>query len=146
MQFVAVAPFANAIVVLTAGCPIVVAGNHPANMSVSVLTDIEPCIAPRSVVSIDNSVYYASPNGLMQVSTQGLTRLTNAVLTREEWPRFITADMVAVKYGSRYRGGDRHRRGFAFALPPYEADQPRPHGPLLRRDHAGRSTSATATR
>ena len=39
----------------------------------------------------DNSVYYARPNGLMQVSSQGLTRLTNQVLTREEWPRFISA-------------------------------------------------------
>lgn len=119
-RIVALAAFANAIVVLTSGCPVVLSGNHPGNMSATVLTDIEPCIAPRSVVSIDNSVYYASPNGLMQVSSQGLTRLTNAVLTREEWPRFVTADMVAVKYGSWYVAVIGTSQGFALALPPYE--------------------------
>jgi hypothetical protein len=49
-----------------------------------------------------------------------VTRLTNSILTREEWPRFIKATMVAVKYGSWYVAVIDTSEGFALALPPYE--------------------------
>jgi hypothetical protein len=117
---VALATISNGVVALTTGFPTVLSGNHPATVGIVNFTDIEPCVAPRSVVAAENTVLYASPNGLMRISMNGLERLTNQIFTREEWARFVTPDICAVKYGSWYLALMGTATGFALALPPYE--------------------------
>ncbi len=117
---VGIAAILNYIVVLTKGNPFILAGDQPANIAIVKLPDVEPCTSQRSIVVMSNACYFASPNGLCSISQTGLTRPTNALLTREEFKAFFPEQIIAGSYGSYYIAFFEESRGFAVALPPYE--------------------------
>jgi hypothetical protein len=119
-EVVGLAAIANSIIVMTKGHPVALMGTFPDAMGIANLTDAEPCLAHRSIVISNNTVYYASANGLVSVSAGGPGRPTNAILTREEWPRFEPEDIIAATHGSYYVAFTQPSTGFAITLPPYE--------------------------
>jgi hypothetical protein len=92
------------ICALTEGRPVFIQGSHPDSM-VMVDADIDQaCVSKRSVVRIGGYVYYASPDGLVRLSTSGSDIVTKQLLTKEQWQEMIPTSIHAYKDERRYIG------------------------------------------
>lgn len=97
------------LAVLTKGRPFFIQGTDPSSM-VQVEADIrQACISKRSIVSANGVVYYASPDGLVMLSSNGSQILTLGQFTRAQWqainPSTITATFFDNKYIAFFSGG-----------------------------------------
>ena len=90
------------LAVLTTGTPYFIQGSHPDNM-VMVKSDIEQsCVSKRSIVSAGGSVLYASPDGLIMLSSSGAKILTDALMTQQQWRAYRPETMHAYLHDSKY--------------------------------------------
>jgi hypothetical protein len=113
---VALAPLGDAIVALTKAYPIVLTGSTPSAVTPVAMNDVQPCLSPASVVAFGDTVVFASPNGLVAVSTGGVQLLTNQLVTREEWVRdYSPVEVIAARYGPYYVAVTSRTQGWAFA-------------------------------
>lgn len=108
------------LAVLTTGTPYFIQGSSPDSMVV-VKSDLEQaCASKRSIVSTNNSVIYASPDGLVMLSSAGSKILTEQMFTRAQWqatfnPSSIHAYQQDMKYVAFYTVGGV-TGGFIFDL------------------------------
>lgn len=108
------------LAVLTSGTPYFIQGSSPDAMVV-VKSDIEQaCASKRSIVSTNNSVIYASPDGLVMLSSGGSRVITEQMFTRAQWqaafnPTSIHAYQHDMKYVAFYDNGTTSG-GFIFDL------------------------------
>jgi hypothetical protein len=119
-EVVALASVGNSIIVLTKGFSVALSGTFPDTMAPANMVDAEPCMAGRSVVVTNNTVFYASPNGLATIGANGAGRPTNQLVTREEWSLYLPNKLVAGLYGSYYIAFWAASLGLAITLPPFE--------------------------
>lgn len=101
------------LAVLTTGVPYFIQGTDPTGMAV-VKSDIhQACVSKRSIVSMNGIVLYASPDGLVKLSSGGSGLITEQMFSREQWqginPATIHAYHWESKYVAFYDGG-----GFVF--------------------------------
>lgn len=90
-------------VIATQGFPASLSGVHPATLSLTKTSVMEPCLSRGSVVSAPDAVYYASQNGLMIVDPSGFRNLTQSLITQQEWAdRFRPQYIRAVRYQTGY--------------------------------------------
>jgi len=75
----------NAMAVLTRGHPYVCYGTDPSSMSLDELDARQACVSKRSITRTDAGVVYASPDGLVLISSSGVNVITESVFTREQW-------------------------------------------------------------
>jgi hypothetical protein len=108
------------LAVLTTGTPYFIQGSHPDSMVV-VKSDLEQsCASKRSIVSHGGAVLYASPDGLVMLSSGGSKVLTDKFFTRAQWqstfnPSSINAYHHDMKYVGFYDNGTT-TGGFIFDL------------------------------
>jgi hypothetical protein len=108
------------LAVLTSGTPYFIQGSSPDSMVV-VKSDLEQaCASKRSIVSTNNSVIYASPDGLVMLSSGGSRVITEQMFTRAQWqaafnPSSIHAYQHDMKYVAFYDNGTTSG-GFIFDL------------------------------
>lgn len=103
------------LVVLTTVSPVFVTGVTPSAMSMTKLTQVEPCISANSVAASPEGLYYASPNGLILVTSQGLLPVTRNIIGREIWQRDFVPDIEdAVIYDAQYICIGTTGSGFVF--------------------------------
>lgn len=93
------------LAVLTTGTPYLIQGGHPDSMSV-VKSDIEQsCASKRSIVSTNGAVFYASPDGLVMLSSNGSKIVTEQYFTRAQWQSFFKPDSIhAYQHDLKYIG------------------------------------------
>jgi len=84
-DIVGLAVTGDLLVVGTKGTPYVVSGAQPAAMSITKLDMEQSCVSKRSMVSVLDGVMYASPDGLMFVTTSGSDLITKNLITRDQW-------------------------------------------------------------
>lgn len=90
------------LVVLTMGVPYFIQGSAP-DVAVMVKSDIEQaCVSKRSIVSMGGTVLYASPDGIMALSSSGSTMLTDGLFTRAQWQDYDPASIHAYGHDSQY--------------------------------------------
>lgn len=98
------------LAVLTKGTPYFIQGSHPDSM-VIVKSDIEQaCMSKRSVVSFNNMVLYASPDGLVALTPGGSRLITQDLYSPDQWqaafePTSIVAFHTDMKYIAFYDNG-----------------------------------------
>lgn len=108
------------LAVLTTGTPYFIQGSSPDAMVV-VKSDLEQsCASKRSIVSTNNAVIYASPDGLVMLSSGGSKVLTEQMFTRAQWqatfnPSSIHAYQQDMKYVAFYTVGG-FTGGFIYDL------------------------------
>jgi hypothetical protein len=108
------------LAVLTTGTPYFIQGSHPDSMVV-VKSDLEQaCASKRSIVSVGGAVIYASPDGLVMLSSGGSKVITDQFFTRAQWqsafrPSSIHAYHHDMKYVAFYDNGTT-TGGFIFDL------------------------------
>lgn len=92
------------VVVLTKGRPYFIQGSHP-DSSVMVEADVnQACISKRSIVSMNNHVFFASPDGIVALSPGGSSIVTESLFDKETWQAQSPDDLVACMYESQYIG------------------------------------------
>lgn len=108
------------LAVLTTGTPYFIQGSHPDSMVV-VQSDLEQaCASKRSIVSTNGSVIYASPDGLVMLSSNGSRIITEKYFTRAQWQSYFKPDSIHgyqhdLKYVGFYDNGVT-QGGFIFDL------------------------------
>lgn len=106
------------LAVLTTGTPYFLQGSHPDSVNV-VKSDLEQsCASKRSIVSTNGVVIYASPDGLVMLSSGGSKLITEQLFTRAQWqtyfrPESIHAYAHDLKYIAFYDNGTT-QGGFIF--------------------------------
>lgn len=93
------------LVVLTKGTPYIIQGSHPDSMVIIKAELEQACVAKRSIVSMNNAVLFASPDGLVSISNSGSNIVTQNVYTRDQWNSLIKPDsVVAFQHDNKYIG------------------------------------------
>lgn len=103
--------FNSNLVAASSGTPYLLSGSHPDSMSITRIDAMEPCISKRSVVSMGFGVAYASPNGLVLVSTAGTDVVTKDLFSIEQWKAVMgfsaplnpsNATIIGARYRNKY--------------------------------------------
>lgn len=82
------------LAVMTTGSPYFVQGTHPTAMAV-VKSDLEQaCVSKRSIVSHGGAVFYASPDGLMMLSSGGSRVVTDNLFSFKQWQAFFKPESI----------------------------------------------------
>lgn len=113
------------VVVTTNAHPYAVSGITPSAMAMAKNNVSKPCLSRYGVVSSEAGVIYPSPDGLSMVGSGGLSLLTEAIVTREQWnTRYFPQYLRAARFGFQYLGipigAPTQAEGFIFA--PQEAN------------------------
>lgn len=115
-EIVGLAIYNNTIVITTNSHPYIAEGTGPASMLAVKMDSIDPCVSKRSMAVTLAGVYYASVQGIVQVSVQGTQLATSTLFTREEWyGRYNPENVKAVPYGLQYIAFDTPQTGFIFS-------------------------------
>ena len=92
------------LVVLTEGRPYIIQGSHPA-ASTMVEADVnQACLSKRSIVSMGNAVFYASPDGLVALSPAGSAVVTDSIFDKFSWQATGPADLLGSRHENQYVG------------------------------------------
>jgi hypothetical protein len=112
---VGLAVFGATLAILTQSHPFLGSGVNPAAVTLQKLNTVEPCLTKRSIVTTLAGVFYASPNGIVQVNSSGAQVVSYDLLTKEEWVRqFIPTGIFAAPLGLEYVGFDSESSGFVY--------------------------------
>ncbi|GLQ72915.1 hypothetical protein EKN09_17735 [Vibrio penaeicida] len=108
-DIVAMSPVGTSLVVGTTGQPYVFSGVTPSAMTATKLNIHQACVSADSMVVLRGTVVYASPDGLVSVSSEGGELLSEAVIDRQTWqalsPDTIRAVSIEGQYFATHQGG-----------------------------------------
>lgn len=99
---VALGAFAQNLVVLTNGAPMILSGTAPDSMDEMPLDFVQSCLAVRSVVNMGHGVAWASPDGLAYIGSGGPRLLTAGIMDRRDWQAINPSSIIACMYEGRY--------------------------------------------
>lgn len=103
-KIVGLATIDTTVAVLTQGKPKLFQGSHPEYMvEVKSLAD-QACVSKRSIVVIDGIVHYASPDGLVGLTTGGSTIITAGMFGQDDWLALKPESMHGYEHDGRYIG------------------------------------------
>jgi len=104
------------LIVLTTGYPSTGSGNAPSNFVFAQSRVPEPCVSRGSVVTDLLAVYYASQNGLIQISGYGMSNQTLQLVDKERWQEiYKAANIICCRHRSQYLA-IRYGSSSAFVL------------------------------
>ncbi|SDZ94199.1 hypothetical protein [Marinobacterium iners] len=101
-DIVAVAETTAGLLVTTKGAPVIVTGSSPSAMSAVRIDDNRACVSKRSMVDMGEFAIYASPDGLVAVSSSGAQLITSKVFSEKEWQALNPATIHAYRVGASY--------------------------------------------
>lgn len=116
-DIVAIAPLEIGVLVLTKEKPALISGSDPSSMSVIEIDSTLSCVSKPSVVDMGQSVIYASPDGLVSATGNGLQLITEEILTRDQWQALVPSSIIGFFYEGCYIGfysTGSENKGFIF--------------------------------
>ncbi|ELJ8527266.1 hypothetical protein ACFXAP_001652 [Vibrio cholerae] len=106
---VAIAPIETSLVVATKGKPYLFSGVTPSMITGMGLSVEQACVSAASMVVLNGTAMYASPDGLVAISTSSAVVITDPIIDRESWqafkPETIRAWAVEGQYVAQSEGG-----------------------------------------
>lgn len=101
---VGLASMGTNLVVCTQGTPYLFQGTTSSTMTNARIPVQQACLSSRSIVALDNVVIYASPDGLVGVSSNGsVDIMTKSIISREQWQlEFKPESIIATYYDGNY--------------------------------------------
>ena len=88
----------NNIVAITERNPYMVQGVNPNAMTTTELKLSQGCLSKRSIVSGNFGCCYASPDGMVLISSGGSSLLTEQVFTRKQWLTYNPSSMLSATH------------------------------------------------
>ena len=116
-DIVALAPMTNGVLVLTKEKPAMISGLDPRSMSMMEIDSTQACVSKNSVVDMGSFVLYASPDGLVMATENGLDLITESILSRDQWQALVPTTINAFQYEGQYIGfydDGSEQKGFMF--------------------------------
>jgi hypothetical protein len=116
-DIVALAPLQMGLLILTKEKPFLASGVDPATMALTEIDSTLSCVSSRSVVDMGSSVMYASPDGLVMATDNGLKLVTEDILTRDQWQELAPSSIIAFMWEGHYIGFYKDgatEKGFIF--------------------------------
>lgn len=101
---VALATFAQNLLILTTDRPRLVTGGSPDALDDQPLDFRQACVAPMSAVGMGHGVVYACPDGLAYIGQAGSKLLTQGILMRDDWQALVPSSVVGARYEGNYIG------------------------------------------
>jgi hypothetical protein len=101
-DIVAVGVFGNTTAVVTEGWPYIAVGSDPSSISLIELEIEQACASKRGVVDFGSAIAYPSPDGLILLSSNGVSNVTSGVFTRDQWQDLIPSGFVAFNWEQKY--------------------------------------------
>lgn len=101
---VGLAASGNMLFVMTEGYPYVAVGNHPEVISLNKMERAQACVSNRSIVDMGAGAIYASPSGLVFLSTSGAQLITMGVFDRRVWSQIAPLGLHGYFYKDKYFG------------------------------------------
>ena len=113
-NIVAVGIWGQSICIATESQPYVATGIRPDGLSLQKFDMKEPCSKRRSMVSMDDGVYYASVNGLIRITAAGVVNVTLPWVDQHEWQEFFFPFLIdaARERTNKYIGWTTFTQGF----------------------------------
>lgn len=118
---VGIGVFRQSAVLLTTGKPYLMSGADPQAMTVERMELPQACMSKRSIVDTGDGVLYASPDGIVSISSAGIDVVTKGLLSRDQWLAYNPSSMVAAVHDNKYHvayqtvGGTRGMLTFDFS-------------------------------
>ena len=103
-DIIGLAAFGNNIAVLTTGYPYILNGSHPRNVNLRPYKINQACMSRQSIATEGDRVYYASPDGLVELSVNGARIVTEKYALKKEWASYEPATMVGAFHDGKYFG------------------------------------------
>lgn len=103
-EIVGLAPFGNSVAVLTKGTPYVITGAHPRNANIRPYKINQACLNKESIASSADKVYYASPDGLVEIGVNGAVVVTENFARKTDWAVYEPETMVGEFHDGQYFG------------------------------------------
>lgn len=95
----------SSAIIVTSGNPYLLTGSDPSALSLTKLDNPQACVSKRSLAPVEGGVMYASPDGLIFVSTAGQVQNATAQLfSREEWQALVPSSIDGYVHDGRYFG------------------------------------------
>ena len=94
--------FGQSLFVGTRGAPYIASGSDSASMSLQELPGNQACVSQRSIVSVENGVLYASPDGICLADYNGVTVVTLALFSHEDWTALKPDSIIASAHDGVY--------------------------------------------
>lgn len=104
LRIIGLGVIGSSVVVMTDLQPIFIHGGFPGEMYTERVPLYEPCLAKGTIASDNDGVVYASPNGLVGISTSTRGLVTEQLFTVDEWQPLRPFTMKAVVLEGRYIG------------------------------------------
>lgn len=101
---VALAPLNTGLLVLTKEKPALIQGLDPSSMSMVEIDSTLSCVSKRSVVDMGEYVLYASPDGLVMAEDNGLSVVTEGLLSRDQWQALVPSTIIGFSWEGYYLG------------------------------------------
>ena len=86
----------------TTGRPYVVYGTDAASLSEERIGSKVPCASAQSMVAIESSVFYASPDGIALFENGQVANVTQDLISRKDWQSYVPSTMRAAEYDGMY--------------------------------------------
>lgn len=103
-DIVAIAATGTALIVATQGYPYLCQGVTPSAITSTKIELQQSCVSAKSMVSVDGLVLYASPDGLVGISTSGANLVTAQIITPAQWQAMHPATLRAWCHEGKYIG------------------------------------------
>lgn len=115
-KIVAMVAIGSSVAVLTEGFPWIFSGNSPGAMSGRSIESNQACVSKRSAIVVNGAIIYASPDGLVQLTSERAIPITDKIITREQWQSYQPSTIEAYFQEGRYVAfyGDSLDKGFIF--------------------------------
>lgn len=107
-NIVGLGAYGNTVVAVTDGSPFIASGNSPEAMLERKIEVSLPCVNPRGIVYLGDSVAYPSNEGLVSVSNSGAFVATDSLFTRYDWKSLNPSTMIAARFNGRYFASYSH--------------------------------------
>lgn len=100
-DIVGLASFGQSFAVLTKANPYIASGVDPSSMTMTKVPLPQGCVSKRSICAMADGVFYASPDGLVNLSNGGAQLVTKGLLTRDQWQAYNPSSMLIKQYNDK---------------------------------------------
>ena len=94
--------FGSTIFVGTNGHPYFVSGSDSASLTAQRLDASQACVSRKSIVAVQGSAFYASPDGICFASMNGVENITAALFAHEDFQALNPSSILAVVHDNTY--------------------------------------------
>lgn len=94
--------FGNTLVICTTVSTFLCTVSDPSSTILVPLHEASTCASKKSIVSLGESVIYATSYGLVQVTGNGINKITDSIITEKEWRYYNPSSIKAAAWQGKY--------------------------------------------